>query len=151
MGTCEMCGHEGEMVDAIVEGSMLHICRKCSRFGEVITVEKPVYMEGLPKKVSVQEAQKYVMDNCGELVRKARDKKGWTQEQLAHHLRERESVVKHVENGHLKPHLALAEKIERALGIVLIVTYEEPQQKTMNLREEGLTIGDLIKLKDTGR
>lgn len=148
MGTCEMCGTETWLVDAIVEGSMLKVCSRCANFGRTVKVEKPVFHEERPHKVILQEVSKYVIDNSAFLVKQAREKRGWKQEDLAHAIKERESVIHHVENGHLKPSLDLAIKLERALGIVLIVTYEEPKQKQVNLKNDGLTIGDLVKLKD---
>ncbi len=148
MGTCEMCGYEGELVDAVVEGSMLNVCRKCSRYGHVVAVEKPRFAEQKQRKIVVEEVSKYVMDNCGKLVKQARERKGWTQEDLARQIRERESIISHVESDHLKPSLDLATKLERALGIVLILMYEEPREKPLNLRDESLTIGDLVQLKE---
>ena len=145
-----MCGAETWLVDAIVEGTMLKVCSKCSNFGHVVKVEKPTFHDERPRKVVLQEVSRYVMDNAATLVKQAREKKNWKQEDLAHKIGEKESVIHHVENGHLKPSMDLAVKLERALGIVLIITYEEPKQKQVNLKNDALTIGDLVKLKDKG-
>ena len=147
MGTCEMCGTEGELVDAIVEGTMLSVCRKCSRHGRVVTVEKPVITEQRPKKIVIEEVSRYVIDNYAILVKKARERRDWKQEDLAHQINEKESVIHKIESGHMKPDMNLAQKLEKTLGIVLIVQYEEPKEKMVNLKDDALTIGDLVKLK----
>lgn len=145
-----MCGNEQELVDAIVEGSMLQVCRKCVRHGKVVTVERPVLQQPRPKKLALEEISRYVMDTYATLVKQGREKKNWKQEDLAHHIKERESIIHKIESGHLKPSFELAEKLERALSIVLILTYEEPKEKKINLKDDALTIGDLIKFKDQG-
>ena len=38
--SCELCGRNNELVQAVVEGSMLNICKECSKFGNVIAVRK---------------------------------------------------------------------------------------------------------------
>lgn len=148
MSTCDMCGNERDLVDAIVEGSMLHVCRTCARHGKVVTVERPILTPSQPKRVVLEEISRYVMDTYASLVKQGREKKNWKQEDLAHHIKERESIIHKIESGHLKPSLELAEKLERALSIVLVITYEEPKEKKINLKDDALTIGDLIKLKD---
>ena len=143
-----MCGGDGELVDAIVEGSMLQVCWKCARHGRVVTVEKPFIAQPKPKKIVLEEVSRYVMDNCASLIKEAREKKGWKQEDLARAIKERETIIHKVESGHLKPDFDLAQKLERALGIILIVMYEEPKEKRVNLKNDAMTIGDLLKLKD---
>jgi len=147
MGTCDMCGNEGELVDAIVEGSMLQVCRGCARHGRVVTVEKPVIAQPKPRKMVLEEVSRYVVDTYALLVKRARERRGWKQEDLAREIKERESTIHKIESGHLKPDMELAQKLERTLGIVLIVTYEEPKEKHVNLKDEAMTIGDLVKLK----
>jgi len=41
MASCEMCGYNGELKRAVVEGSLLLLCDKCIRFGEVIELRRP--------------------------------------------------------------------------------------------------------------
>ncbi len=50
---CEMCGEEKlHLYKAVVEGSIISVCDRCKKFGEVLAIEKPKVEE--PK----QEKQK---------------------------------------------------------------------------------------------
>lgn len=142
-----MCGAETELVDAIIEGTLLHVCRRCAGFGETVAVKGPAPAPLKQKKAVVEEALHYVVPDYAVRVKQAREKRGWTQEDLARSLRERESVIHKIESGHMKPPLALAQKLEKALGITLVELYEEPAQRTVNFKDSALTIGDLVKLK----
>ena len=37
---CDLCGRQDALVNAIVEGSPLKVCRYCARYGHVIVLEK---------------------------------------------------------------------------------------------------------------
>jgi len=48
----------------------------------------------------------------------------------------------------MKPDLATAKKIERILDIKIVEGYGDPDSATqLNLNDEDLTVGDLIKFK----
>src|SRR4030043_986163 len=48
---CDMCGEEKlHLYKAIVEGSLLSVCEKCKKFGEVISIEKPKVEEPKQEK-----------------------------------------------------------------------------------------------------
>ena len=52
----------------------------------------------------------------GERVRRLREKKGWTQGQLAEAIRVTQPAVAHVEAGRREPSLAVLRDLARALG-----------------------------------
>jgi len=41
MALCELCGKEGNLFLAIVEGSQLQVCNQCSGYGKVIKRIQP--------------------------------------------------------------------------------------------------------------
>ena len=151
MSACEMCGAETGLVDAVVEGSLLRVCRRCSTYGSVVTPQRHVSVEQNQKKVVKEEVLYYIVSDYSARVKEAREKRGWKQEELASFVRERESVIHKIENGHMKPSLTLAAKLEKTLGITLVERYEEPRERPLNLKDNTLTIGDLVKLKGKGQ
>lgn len=148
MGMCEMCGTESQLVGALVEGTLLKVCGRCSSFGNVIAVKKPSIVERATRTIAVEEVSQYVAENCPSTVKHAREHKGWKQRDLAQRIGEKESVVHHIESGHLHPPFGVALKLEKVLGVKLIASYQAPKEKTINLQDTSLTIGDLVKLKD---
>jgi len=99
MPQCEMCGAETKLVDAIVEGTMLSVCQRCAKFGNVVAVRTPV-AEKLPKskleiakEVNMEEEIEAVVPDYSILIKKARERKGLKQEELARAIAEIESVV----------------------------------------------------------
>tara|TARA_Y100000310_G_scaffold1020_3_gene1455 strand:+ start:3083 stop:3529 length:447 start_codon:yes stop_codon:yes gene_type:complete len=145
-----MCGHEGLINEAIVEGSLLSVCEKCSTFGKVVQLEKPTAKAVFSKlrKHPTEELKEIVVENCATLIKEAREKRNMKQEELAAHLQEKTSILQRLETGTLVPSLTLARKIEKQLTIKLVEPYLEKKQTThVNLHNKKLTIGDLIKVK----
>ena len=60
----------------------------------------------------------------------------------------KESLIHKLETSLMKPDLATAKKIERILDIKIVEGYGDPDSATqLNLNDEDLTVGDLIKFK----
>jgi len=147
MASCELCGVEDRLVDAIVEGSVLEVCNRCKEFGDIIGVHKDEIKREQPKKVYFKEPEEYVVDDYNVKIKKAREKLGMKQEDLAKKINEKESTIHKIESGQLKPSLVLANKFERFLSIKLIEKYDETEKPKLDLRDNSLTVGDLLKLK----
>ncbi len=146
MGTCDLCGVEEELVEAIVEGALLSVCDRCSKHGEVIKVQPKIITKRVEKEKKLDIGPvKMVVDDYAELVRKAREKKGLKQKDLARSIGEKESTIHKVETSHLKPSLVLAKKFEVFLGVKLIGDYEDMPKKKIDFRDSNLTVGDLIR------
>ncbi len=147
--TCEICGKkEGEMMDAIVEGAMLKVCSSCGKSGKVIPILKqPVVKE--EKMMETKEDVEVIVNDYSELVKKAREKKGLTQEELAKDIGEKESTVHHLESGNMKPNFKLANKLKVYLGVELVEKVEridvKKSTKDIDFKDENITIGDLLK------
>lgn len=148
---CELCGKPNDnLIEAIVEGALLRVCRKCSDFGHVIPIQKSTTLE-IPKKKIVIEKEpeefEIITSNYAQKVKQAREKLDLKQEQLAQKIAEKISVIHKIESGHLRPSLALAKKLEHFLHIKLIEKYKEEKSKTIDFTDSDLTIGDLLKFK----
>ena len=144
---CEMCGKEKALKDAIVEGVMLKVCEKCSRFGKVITIERPVIKEE-KKFVKKQEINEDIVEDYALKLKRAREDLNLKQEEVAKNLNEKESVIHSLEIGKLKPSLELARKLEKFFRIKLVEEKEEEKREvSIDFRDKEVTIGDLLKIK----
>jgi putative transcription factor len=148
MGICEICGRVTELYDAIVEGAMVKVCSRCSKHGNVVSVQRPSI-----KKVEVESITKtfdyieVIVDNYQELIKKGREKKGLNQEELAKAVAEKESIISQVEAGNMKPNFKLAKKLNVFLDIELLENVESSKNdyKPIDFKSSCLTIGDLLK------
>ena len=148
---CDMCGSKKNLVDAIVEGVMMEVCEDCAKYGKVVPIRKGEEVPSViraRRPAPVKEEFDYVLDKYAEMVKKAREKKGLKQEEVAKAIAEKESVIHNIESGHLKPSLKLAKKLEAFLGVKLIFKEERKiEKKEIDFRDSGVTIGDLLKGK----
>lgn len=153
---CEMCGEEKlHLYKAIVEGSLLSVCDRCKKFGEVISIEKPkieeTKKEKKPEKPKFidEEKQQIVVDDYAKKIKEARERKALTQEKLAKAIAEKESVIHKLESKQMVPSMRLAKKLEQFLRIKLIEEFnpEKNPVKELNLKDGSLTIGDMIRLR----
>ena len=147
MGNCELCGRKAELVDAIVEGSLISVCSNCSKFGVIVkkkeTPKESIRFTRLPE----DEVNEFVVDDYSAKTKSAREKSGLTQEELARKLNIKESVVHKIESKSLIPSLDLARKLEIVLKIKLIERSRGYEKKNISFKNKDLTIGDLVNLK----
>jgi putative transcription factor len=152
---CDMCGKEGSLVDAIVEGSMLKVCSECSKHGVVVVGQKEEKQEEVREiPVTVEPTKQgeeidVIINNYSQIIKVAREKKGLTQEELAKDIGEKESVIVGVESGNMKPDFKLAGKLNIYLKINLIEKAEKvdfkKDKKDIDFKDKTVTIGDLLK------
>lgn len=145
---CEMCGAETSLMNAIVEGVELKVCKNCAGFGKITrsssksSYTKTKYIPEKPKKEIIE----LIVDNYSEIIKEKREKMGLKQEEFAKFLAERESTIHKMESGGFKPSIELAKKLEKQLNIVLVEEKElEPQN--LQVKKETYTIGDHVKIK----
>jgi len=151
MKSCSLCGKRfPELLNAIVEGSMLSVCEDCSKFGNVIEVKKPEIQEERRRIIKIEEPKELelVVKDFPNKIKEARELMGLKQEEVAKKIAEKESVVHKLESGHLTPSLNLVRKLENLFHIRLIYNYKEHRTKTLDLNDPSITIGDLVKKKD---
>jgi putative transcription factor len=164
---CEICGSSirGPPNRIVVEGARLIVCAKCSTHGEdywqpvapskvperperpapkPIKVKPKILTSSLPKTYAELELR----DDYASQIRKAREKFGFTQEDLAKRAKERLSIIQKIELGKMIPNVPLSRTLEHVLKMKLLVPAVEPKTPKSALGEaQELTIGDVIQFK----
>lgn len=147
-----MCGRPGELLTAEIEGAEMKVCPKCSKFGKVISGNFgwPIHGKNFPSRPKlVREAPEFkLVDNFSEKIRKARENRNLSQEEFARLINEKESISSKWERGEFKPSIETARKLEKILGLVLVVKEENPAEKIEQDKKSGeLTLGDFVKVR----
>ena len=89
-----------------------------------------------------------VIEDYNAVIRDAREKRGWSREELAEKLYEKASVVSRIETGKMIPDIKLARKLEKTLNIKLIEKQEHMETEEMrSAASKGATIGDIARIK----
>jgi len=155
MGTCDLCGAEGELFLVEVEGSRVSACKNCARLGRVIgrssqgnarVQTTSLYRDPVPEA----EQQKYIVAGYGDIIHSEREKRGLSQRDFAMKLTIKESLLQKIEANGFEPSIELAQKLEKLLGIKLVQVFlgDTPQKGSKGASpRSALTIGDILQLK----
>ena len=93
--------------------------------------------------------EKELVSDWNILIKKAREKKGLSREELGFKIGERTVTISKIENGDLRPSDKMIEKLEKELGITLFEDVEKvPSYATGSHSDSSLTLGDFIKKED---
>jgi len=139
---CELCGAQGLLVIALIEGAELTVCNKCSSNGRILRNAQPEQK----KKTRQIESITVIVGDASSVIKKAREKLGMTQQDFAKLINEKESQIHKLETGAIAPSLELALKMEKILKIVLVRKSEAFEMPKSSEKNDVLTIGDIIKL-----
>ena len=165
---CEMCGEtiRGTPKLVRVEGAELQVCMKCGKFGtEVQQVRRTDLRMPLkgpaprpaagPSGGAAQARHKRdmfdymegdVVDDYAVRIRQARESKGLSQKDLAMQLKEKEHLIRKIENSELIPEEDVRKKLEKALGIHLIDAVISEEEKKLPSKLAP-TLGDLTIIR----
>ncbi|MCL2431227.1 multiprotein bridging factor aMBF1 [Candidatus Bathycorpusculum sp.] len=161
---CEVCGRKihTDPVRAVIEGAKLTVCVECSKHGKVVVHEEVSISQPSPtksyahipvimKKPPVAQVQitTEIVDDYAVKIRSAREKLGLSHDDLGKKINEKTSVLRHIETGKIAPTNQLANKLEHALKIKLMVPIADEKVTAATpkkLASEGLTLGDLIEM-----
>lgn len=161
---CEVCGRkiQGSPVQVNIEGATMNVCSECARFGTTPSTWSRIPRKAVRREVQGLEAVKEprravapaaplgeeeLVEGYGEVIRRAREKLGLSQEELAKLVKEKLSVIKRVEAGRMEPPKQLAEKLEKVLKIKLY-TSESAVAPSRAVKKKELTLGDVVQLKE---
>lgn len=160
---CEICGKpiSGKPLRTKIDGSVLEVCKECAKFGRVQKAPPTPIPNRTTKKNTnnVNKRQKYqkkqkddpvdeIVEDYNTLVRKARESKGWSREELGEKIYEKVSVINRIESGKMEPDLKLAKKLEKNLNIKLIEKVDNIDLESFRgTNSKGNTIGSIVKIK----
>lgn len=150
MEECGICG--GVAVgEGVVEGAKLPLCNKCLRFGRKIKVyyddelsERPQQSMPTPRK------ELALVDGFSKVISAAREARKLTRKELAEKLFVRENELAAFEEGRLKPVVAVAKKLEFALGVKLLEeesVLESIARESKAPRGSDFSFGDMVTIK----
>ena len=167
---CEVCGKEilGPPQRRVIEGAKLTVCSKCAQFGSaewgtpkpapvkapsvigrVQAIPPPAPRPRIRNDVETVESQELVED-YGAQIRKARQKLGLSEKDLAKKMQEKESVVKNLEKQELTPDQRLIAKIKKYLSLDIVERVDAPKGGIIAKPTGAKTIGDMLKMKAEG-
>ena len=159
---CEICGKpvpENNPIRAKIEGSVMVVCKECSKLGTVQKAPpKPKFRQqpkGTPQKNTRKrsysrndEPTEELVENFEFEIRKAREAKNWSREDLGKKINERVSVITRIETGKMTPDTKLTKKLEKTLNIKLL---EEANNIDLNQYMSSSsgerTLGNIMKIK----
>lgn len=149
---CEMCGSEEKLFKTLIEGTELNVCKKCAKFGKIISEVKIETKEKKPAKIEQEtapekEVLQIIVPDYGQRIKKAREALGLKQEDFAKKINEKISLIHNIESNRFEPSISLARKLEKFLKITLVEQYEEERDKASKAKSDTFTIGDFIKVK----
>ncbi len=160
---CEVCGRKiwGKPVSVVIEGTEMKTCKQCARFGREAKTWSRVPRREPGKPVAVtrkrypyggkREPILEVVEDYSSIIRRAREARKLTQEELGRKINEKVSVIARLEAGKMKPSVEIAKKLERALDIKILEEITEEEEYSTSGKASGeLTIGDIIKIKKKG-
>jgi putative transcription factor len=166
---CEMCGEtvRGAPKLVRVEGAELQVCSKCEKFGTEVqqvrrtdlkvpargTATKPASSAAGTQAQSWHKRDMFdfmggeVVDDYAVRIRTARMEKGLSQKDLAMQMKEKEHLIKKIENSELMPEDTVRKKLEKVLEIKLI---DSPPETEVEKKVPGSltpTFGDLTIIR----
>lgn len=157
---CEICGAEirGKPICITIDNSELQVCQKCAPYGKPVDKRTPVSRkvspvvrtvtrtENRPKKDFFDILKDELLDNYDQIIRDAREAKGWSQEDLAENIKEKVSLIKKIERSEIVPEDSVRKKLEHALNIKLMERVKESGQEVSHMKKDT-TLGDIVKIK----
>ena len=165
---CEMCGEPVRGVPKLVrvEGAELQVCSKCEKFGTEVQqvrrtdIARPTQRHAGTAKATTPSPTAYrkrdlfdymggdIVDDYSERIRKARIEKGLSQKDLAMQIKEKEHLIKKIENKELMPEEDVRKKLEKALEIQLVDASVLESEKKISSKLAP-TLGDLTIIRKT--
>ena len=159
---CEICGKpvpENNPIRAKIEGSVMVVCKECSKLGTIQKAPpKPKFrQQPKGKKQNKTQTRNYsrkdepteeLIEDFEMEIRKARESKGWSREDLGKKINERVSVITRIETGKMTPDAKLTRKLEKALNVKLLEKVDNVDlNQFINSSSGERTLGNIMKIK----
>ena len=160
---CEICGKtvpENNPIRAKIEGSVMVVCKECSKLGTIQKAPPQPRFRQQPKGKKAKNAKQIsnysrrdepseeLIEDFELKIRKSRESKNWSREDLAKKINERLSVITRIETGKMTPDTKLTKKIEKALNIKLLEKINNVDlNQFVNTSTGERTLGSIMKIK----
>jgi putative transcription factor len=157
MPECESCGkkiEEGQAYLVLIEGAKLYVCKDCSLLGKIISYPKYQPSSNQSKtsqKTSLISEDFSLVENYGQKITQARERLKIPLKVLAERISQKESFLERIEKEKTTPPIEVVRKIEKELGIKLIVTNQVDLSNYSSPGSGGsksITLGDIIEIED---
>jgi len=162
---CEICGIKTVILyEVIFQGKRLYACEECVKKYKLSIVEKNLSFKrrNVAKKISyrrkvyrnkniLQEADEELIDNYGKIIKEARERIGFTQEDLAKELKVKLSYIKKIESEKIIPTPDVIWKLEKLLNIKLRSRLEEHLEdyvESVYNSIDNYTLGDILRYRE---
>ncbi len=117
----------------VIDGNVYSVCSECAKMGKVIGKVEYGKKERKPLPKVEPEFDETVgemlVPDYGEVIRRAREKRGMSRKDLARALSIKEGLLAKIENQELLPEDRIRKKIEKFLGIKLTYSGEERMEE----------------------
>ncbi|WNY23599.1 hypothetical protein MmiHf6_09080 [Methanimicrococcus hongohii] len=163
---CEICGKKTKFPTTAVkiEGAEFKACSECAKLGTVIE-KRPVSQTGkaygtpAPTRYAPQGGaakarpknyfaglENELVEDYDQVIKKAREAKGLSQEDLALKIKEKATLIKKIERKEIHPEESVMKKLEKELNIKLTESFDSSE--TFEHRSSsGATLGDIAFVK----
>lgn len=146
----------------MIEGAKMLVCDECVKLGSIYWEAKteprlkkvakrlptPILPTRKQPAIAMEESLDLVEDFSSR-VRQAREKFGFSHEELGRKISEKVSVLRKIESGRMTPDHKLAEKLQHALRVKLLAPVSEPKlpSKALASTPRPVTLGEVVQLK----
>ncbi len=166
MEECHICGRPA-VGRGIVEGVTVWLCAPDMSFGKPVAepqLQRPYAASKQPApafkpaltapRPQAKPREHSIAEDFSKIIVGAREKLELTRQQLARQLFIMENVLERIEHGHLVPDLKTAQKLEKALGIKLVIeetggkdSSAEAGTPKQSRDSGGSTLADVVDVK----
>ena len=161
MSNCELCGAEKTAIRSVKMGrAIVDACSRCidSMGLETVAPARPRTQTtntpnsshggytglGRAGKDIMHRGSKELRDDFARIIKEGREKKGWDKRELARRIAEKFNLIQAAESGRA-PTDALVKKLERALGVNLMVDVKPDENRMVGQSDSrGMTLGDFL-------
>jgi len=145
---CEICGSgEGEYI-ILVEGAKLSVCAECSSSGKLLRGPPPrAFKQAQGASASSARQELEVAEGYGSLISAACRRLGLPLEVLAERINEKHSFLERVEREKTLPDEKICRKLEKELGIKLLLAVAETPTASVSSAKGGMTLGDILDIE----
>jgi len=146
-----MCGKDADSLKKVkIEGAVLKVCDSCAEMGEEVKTSsrKKRKKKSSGRSRSKKGSSEVLVNDYGERVKDAREDETLSIAELSDELNEKESLLKKIEQGELKPDKPLAKKLSKRFNITLYTNPEVTDYSQERGDTRKATMGDVAEIKE---